>query len=101
MEELLVVLLLLRLLRRRPSVEVEDEELRLFGAVPRPDGADQLGVVGADPPHHAAAAAGGQRHQVADELPCRKKCELSYASSENTMHISSCRDISYSNNWLE
>ena len=75
-EELLVVLLLLRLLRRRPSVEVEDEELRLFGAVPRPDSADQLGVVGADPPHHAAASARGQRHQVADELPCRKYCEM-------------------------
>ena len=70
---LLVLLLLFELLRRRPRVEVEDEELRLFGAVPRPDRADQLGVVGADPPHHAAAAARGQRHQVADELTCGAK----------------------------
>ena len=78
MQQLLVLVLvvLFELLRRRPRVEVEHEELRLFGAVPRPDGANQLGVVGADPPHHAAAAARGQRHQVADELTCGPKCNV-------------------------
>ena len=70
---LLVVVLFVWQLGGGPRVEVEDEELGLFGAVPRSDGADQLGVVGPDPPDHAAAAAGGQRHQVADELSCKGK----------------------------
>ena len=68
--ELLLVVVPVGELCGRPGVEVEDEQLGLLGAVPRPDGADQLGVAGADPPHHAAAPAGGQRNQVADELAC-------------------------------
>ena len=65
-----VVVVPVRELRGRPGVEVEDEQLGLLGAVPRPDGADQLGVAGPDPPHHTAAPSGGQRDQVADELAC-------------------------------
>ena len=69
-------LLLLPLLRGRVRVKVEDEELRLLGAVARTDGADQLRVVGANPPHDAAAAARGQRHQVTNELACKKLKEV-------------------------
>ena len=49
-------------------VEVKHKQLRLFGAVPTTDGADEFGARGSDPPHHPAAAARVERHQVTHEL---------------------------------
>ena len=52
--------------------KIQYHQLGLLGSVPGSDGADELGVVGADPPHDATGAAGLQRHEVTDELACKK-----------------------------
>ncbi len=49
-------------------LEVQDEELRLLGAIPGTDGAHELRRVCADPPHYATTAAALQSNQVSDEV---------------------------------
>lgn len=48
------------------QIEVEDEQLGFFCAVPAAGGTNQTSVGRSDPPHHASCSSALQRHHVSD-----------------------------------
>ena len=57
------------------DIEIEDEQLGLFGAIAASDGADQPRLIGSDSPNDTTTTAAFQHHQITDKFTCMETRE--------------------------